>query len=150
MLTPRTRFAKTALLSAFRKCYVQAMKTWFNFTRKPSEVSELISLVADLAKNLQKQSETILELAREKDRQIKMVLESKFQPFVQMMPPRVEQPREPESFEHLADVSEMSEATADAEMERATKREREADASLEEALREEFQSIAQEQAEAHK
>jgi hypothetical protein len=96
------------------------------------------------------QSEKLLELAQQKDAQIRMVLESKFQPFVQMMPPRIEQTRQPESFDHLADVTEMSEEVAEAEMERATRREREATAALEESLREEYQAIAQEQAEAHK
>jgi len=122
---------------------------WWPFTQKPSEVSELIKLVSDLTRHQQLQSDKILELAREKDRQIKMVLESKFIPYVQMMPPRAEKPSEPDSIEHLADVSEMSEETAEAEVERATRREREATANLEESLRQEYESIAQEHAEAH-
>jgi hypothetical protein len=125
------------------------MKMWWRSMQKPSEVSELIKLVADLTRNLQAQSDKILELASEKDRQIRMVLESKFVPYVQMIPERREKPSEPDNIEHLADVSEMSEEVAEAEVERATKRERDATAVLDQYLQEEFQSIAQEHAEVH-
>jgi len=133
------------------------MKIRWPFTRKQSETLKLLETVSNLAGELAAQSqanrafaEKLLALAAEKDAQIKLVLESKFQNYVQMMPARPAEPREPESIEHLSDVSEMSEVSAEEQVEKSTKRERDADEALEAALRGEFEELSKEHAEAHK
>ncbi len=102
-------------------------------------------------------SEKLLEAVQEKDAQIRVVLESKFQQAVAFYPPRPEEKREPESAEYLADVSEMSEASAEQEAIKATTRYREASAEAEKAMAydaqaeiiEELEAIQAEHAEAH-
>jgi hypothetical protein len=128
----------------------------FKRTPKPSETAELLKTVTKLAAEValnseanRKMSEKLLELAASKDAQIKLVLESKFQQYVVMAPARDTPAQEPESFEHLADVSEMSEQTAEDEVEKATARQRKADEELEQALRGEYEELAAEHEASH-
>lgn len=132
------------------------MKMWWPFTRKPSETSLLCLTITKLAAEIQLQSESnrkmsekLLAAVTEKDAQIKLVLESKFQQYVVQSPARETPKQEPESIEHLSDVSEMSEASAEAEVIKNTKASNQADTELEALLLEEFEEIAQEHAEAH-
>ena len=121
-------------------------------TPKPSSESAILatlnSVVAELAAS-RKLTEKVIELAAQKDAQIKLVLESKFQNYVVMHPARPKAEEIPETFEHLADVSEVSANAAEDEMEASTAAQRKADAALEAALAEEFTKIAAEHAEAH-
>lgn len=125
-------------------------------TPKPSETSLLCLTITKLAAELQAQSEShrklsekLLTLAEEKDKQIKLVLESRFEERVEMWPPRVTPPQILDNPEHLSDVSEMSESETEKEMEKVTARQREADSALEASLKEELADIAREHAEAH-
>ena len=125
-------------------------------TRRQSKTSPLIRALTNLTKELIAQSkanrefaEKLIVLAQEKDAQIKLVLESKFQEFVTTYPKRPEVPKVPEDPQALSDVTEVSEETAEAEMVASNTREKAATKSLEESLEEEFQEIAKEHAEAH-
>lgn len=132
------------------------MKKSSRSTRKPSELTELLNVVLKLTAELQAQSESnrktsekLLEALTERDAQIRLVLESKFQPMIQMVPTRTEPKQEPDSIEHLADVSEVSEASAEAEMVKSTKAFNQASATLEQDLTVEFTELAREHAQSH-
>lgn len=123
-------------------------------TPKPSETSQLCQAITDLAKELRAQSQSqrelsarLLDLVSEKDAQIKVVLESKFQHYVTAFPPRIEKPAEPENIEHLADVSEVSEQAAEDAMITSTTKSNQATTELEKQLRDDFLELAQEHAE---
>ena len=129
----------------------------FKRTPKQSETSLLLATVSSLAAEMVAQSESsrristeLLARLTERDAQIRMVLESKFQQYVTMAPARTEKPQEPESTEYLADVSEMSEASAEAMVEKNTRDSKAADETLKDALAEEFEALAVEHAEAHR
>lgn len=128
----------------------------FKRTPKQSELSLLANSLTKLSAEViaqseanRKMSEKLLDLAASKDAQIKLVLESKFQQYVVMAPARDIPPPVPESYEHLADVSEMSEQTAEDEVEKATARQKKADEELEQALRANFDELAAEHATSH-
>lgn len=133
-------------------------------TPKPSETALLLSAVTHLtaqvisqAESQRKMSEKLLAAVEEKDNQIRMVLESKFQPYVTVLPERKDKPQEQEDPQYLSDVIEMSEQSAEAEVIKATTAYNNAETELAkqlawtpEELEEGFQDLAKEHAEAHR
>lgn len=128
----------------------------FKRTPKPSDATVLADLAMRLAGQLERQSQSSQNLNQkflasiaEKDAQIRLVLESKFQQYVTSYPPRPERPQAPEDIEHLSDVSEMSESSVENQMEKNTTAYNKASDTLAEELQREFLEIAQEHAKAH-
>ena len=128
---------------------------FWNRTPKPSETSLLCHTITKLAAELSAQSEANRELAKhllatisEKDQQIKLVLESKFEQRVIAFPARPQIVAEPESLEHLSET-EMSAESIDAAIEQDNRRYESATNTLAEELSQEFAEIAREHLEAH-
>lgn len=128
----------------------------FKGTPKPSETSLLCSTITELATELRLQaesyrklSEKLLDMNSEKDSQIRLVLESKFQQYV-VSPTVGAIQGEPESTEYLADVSEMSEASAEIQAAKDTKRYNVASEEFEKELEAEFLELAAEHENSHR
>lgn len=126
---------------------------WFSKrTPKPSETALLVETITKLTAELLAQSQdnrqtdkALLEMLKERDAQIRLVLEAKFEQRVVMYPPKTEAAPEPADTEHLQDVSEMSESEATRQVEKSTQGYKQATVDLEESLRE----LAEEHQAAH-
>lgn len=124
---------------------------FWNRTPKPSVTSLLCLTITKLAAELSAQVEANRELAKhllatisEKDQQIKLVLESKFEQHVIAFPAAPRPRIEPEDLQHLSET-EMSPESTQAAVHQDTKAYQNATAELEKQLAEEFAEIAKEQ-----
>jgi hypothetical protein len=125
------------------------MMPFWKRTPKPSESPALHEIIREQSKALASLSQQLALLLAERDAQIRLVLESKFQPYVQMMPARETPKVEPDPIEHLADVSEMTEESAETEAVKATTRYNAAEAEFQKQLDAELEDLQKEHEEAH-
>jgi hypothetical protein len=128
---------------------------FWNRTPKPSETSLLCLTITKLAAEISAQSEANRELAKhllatisEKDEQIKLVLESKFEQRVIAFPATPRPRIVPEDFQHLSET-EMSPESTQAAVDSDNKAYQKATEDLEKDLAEEFAQIFREHTEAH-
>jgi hypothetical protein len=128
---------------------------FWNRTPKPSETSLLCLTITKLAAELSAQSEANRELAKhllatisEKDQQIKLVLESKFEQRVVSYPVYTGIKREPEDLSSLSET-EMSAESTQAAIDQDNERYETASKTLAEELSREFAELAKEHVEAH-
>lgn len=125
-------------------------------TKKQSETSLLTSTIEMLAAELRQQSESqrklsekLLDLVTERDAQIRLVLESKFEQRIVMQPARQEAREEPADTAYLQDVTEMAKESTVIGVDKDSKAYTEATAELETELSREFEELAAEHTAAH-
>lgn len=125
---------------------------WFRKrTPKPSETELLLGTISQLATEVKEQSAAqrdlsskLFGLLTERDAQLRIMLESRFESRIEMYPPKPPIVQQPEDTQHLEDVTGISEASATHLVEKDTAAYNKATETLEEDLEVEFAILATE------